>query len=378
MPRTGENIYKRKDGRWEGRYIKERTGSKTSYGYVYGKSYKEVKIRLIQLKAEWEKKRAEEKTLMEDDKFSNIASVWLAISKPLFKESTLVKYKNLLRLYILPSIGDDWISEITDEKIHVLCSDLLNTGGAKKTGLSPKTVTDVLSLLRSIQKYALSRNMKATPISCSCPIKHSQKQLRVLSFQEHKLLYNYLKSNLTLSNLGIILCLFTGIRIGELCALKWSDISITEKTLYVHQTMQRLHAEGSNPAKTQILLSAPKSPCSIRLIPLPTHLMEWILPMQKHPDSFFLTGDTEKFIEPRRMQYHFKRVLKTCDIPDANFHVLRHTFATRCIESGFDLKSLSEILGHSNVNITLNRYVHPTLELKRENMSKMFEQFSVT
>ena len=377
MPRTGENIYKRKDGRWEGRYIKGHTGSKTSYGYIYGKSYKEVKVRLIQLKAEWDQKQKEQRKALEDDKLSNIASAWIEISSPLFKKSTIVKYKNLLHLYIFPAIGDCLISEITNEKVHIFCSDLLKNGGAKGTGLSPKTVTDVLSLLRSIQKYALSRNMKVNTISCSCPIKGPKKHLRVFSLQEQHLLYDYLKSDLTPCNLGIMLCLFTGIRIGELCALKWCDISISEKTLHIHQTMQRLHVENCDTAKTQILLSAPKSPCSIRFIPIPNHLMDWLLPMQKHPDSFFLTGDTRKFIEPRRMQYYFKHVLKACGIPDANFHILRHTFATRCIEIGFDLKSLSEILGHANVNITLNRYVHPTLELKRENMSKMFEQFSV-
>ena len=377
MPRTGENIYKRKDGRWEGRYIKNRIGSKTSYGYIYGKSYKEVKLRLIKSKAEWEQSKSKQNTMTDDAVFFQIASAWLNSTESFLKESTIIKYKNMLRLYILPAVGDCKLSQITNEKILLFCNDLLNTGGAKKSGLSPKTVTDILSLLRSIQKYALNQNMQITPIPYSCPIRQVQKPLRVFSIPEQMLLCDYLKSDPTLCNLGILLCLFTGIRLGELCALTWGDISVSEQTLHIRRTMQRLHIEGSDTAKTKILLTSPKSPCSNRFIPIPGHFMEYLIPMEKQPDSFFLTGEPAKFIEPRRMQYHFKHVLAACGIPDANFHILRHTFATRCTESGFDLKSLSEILGHANVNITLNRYVHPTLEAKRENMTKMYEQFSV-
>lgn len=347
MPRTGKNIYKRKDGKWEGRCARKRIDS------------------------------ADSKSLPADDTLADIASEWFKISMPLFKESTSVKYKNMLRLYILPAIGDCPISEITNETIRAFCNDLLHAGGAKKSGLSPKSVADILSLLRNIQKYALSQNMNTALSAFSCPVKHAQKQLRIFSRREQTLLCNYLKSDMTLCNLGVILCLFTGIRLGELCALKWGDISITEKTIHIQRTMQRLHTDDSRTAKTRILLSSPKSPCSIRFIPLPDPLMECLIPMQKHPDSFFLTGEAATFIEPRRMQYHFKRILNACGIQAANFHMLRHTFATRCIESGFDLKSLSEILGHANVNITLNRYVHPTLELKRAHMAKMFEPFSV-
>lgn len=386
MPRTGENIYKRKDGRWEGRYLKKTAASKSSYGYVYGKSYRDVKSRLSKAKAEWELQQSAiaEKT---DDTLSHVAAAWLEDSRGFFKESTYVKYRNLLNSYILPPLGNCFISKITNEKIYELSCSLLKSGGRKAAGLSPKTVSDILSLLKSIQKYAFNKNMAASHISCSLPVKQPLKQLRVFTVPEQRTLTGYLKKDLTLSNLGVLLCLFTGIRIGELCALKWEDISLRDRTISIHQTMQRLPQDGGElpqdnggtekTARTKILISAPKSDCSVRVIPLPDIIMEELAQMRQASNSYFLTGDPKKYTEPRTMQNRFKAILKTCGIHDANFHTLRHTFATRCIEAGFDTKSLSEILGHANVNITLNRYVHPTMEQKQKNMSRLSELFSV-
>ena len=142
--------------------------------------------------------------------------------------------------YILPVVGSYYINEITNDIIYTLGYDLLQSGGRKESGLSAKTVSDCLFLLRSIQKYAIERNIEVNFSICHFQIKHSQKELRVFTLKEHQILYQYLKANRTFSNLGILLCLFTGIRVGELCALKWEDISITERTLYIHKTMQRL------------------------------------------------------------------------------------------------------------------------------------------
>lgn len=378
MPRTGENIYKRKDGRWEGRFLKEYSAGKSHYGYVYGKSHKEAKTKLLQAQAKWSEKHSKAVSEKEDEMLSSLADCWIECHKSFFKESTLVKYQNLLRCYILPELGGCHISEINHDKLIIFSYRLLDCGGVKGRGLSPKTVSDCLALLRSIQKYAANKNMDVKNISCCVPVRRSQKQLRVFSIQEQQQLCEYLKNNMTLSNLGILLCLFTGLRIGELCALKWKDISFTEKTIYVHQTMQRLHTDDSNDTrKTKILISTPKSQCSIRIVPLPDIVMNEIASVYQSADSYFLTGEKGKFLEPRTMQNRFKKVLRECGIANANFHTLRHTFATRCVEVGFDIKSLSEILGHANVNITLNRYVHPTMELKRENMSKLSERFSV-
>ena len=141
--------------------------------------------------------------------------------------------------------------------------------------------------------------------------------------------------------------------------MKWEDISPVEQTLSVHQSMQRIQLQNDpDGKKTKILISTPKSQCSIRTIPLAERLAIYLLAHRKSSESYVLTGTT-RYVEPRSLQNHFKKVMDQCEIPDANFHCLRHSFATRCIETGFDIKSLSEILGHSTVNITMNRYVHP-------------------
>lgn len=201
--------------------------------------------------------------------------------------------------------------------------------------------------------------------------------MRVLSRIEQKQLSEYLVKNLSCSNLGIMVCLYTGIRIGEVCALKWKDISFDEQILYIHKTMQRIQKQDDGAEKTKIIITEPKRTCSIRIIPLPDELFKLLKENRNSDDTFLLTGHHKYYIEPRTMQNRFKTVVKNCNIEEANFHALRHTFATRCVELGFDIKSLSEILGHASVNITLNRYVHPSMKLKQRNMNKLSDLFAV-
>ena len=195
---------------------------------------------------------------------------------------------------------------------------------------------------------------------------------------EQELLLTYIKNNPTLINVGIMISLFTGIRIGELCALQWKDISIETKTISINKTLQRIQTPNG-PTKTAITISEPKSNCSIREIPIPDILIEFLILANSTSNSTlsYVLTNNQKYAEPRTVQNHFKLVISSCHIADANFHALRHTFATRCIEVGFDIKSLSEILGHANVNITLNRYVHPSMDLKKKNMDKLSSLFSV-
>jgi integrase len=195
--------------------------------------------------------------------------------------------------------------------------------------------------------------------------------MRVLSRVEQDKLCRYISAHPDGYTLGILVCLFMGLRVGEICALRWEDISFEEQTIYVHQTMQRIQNVSGEGAKTRILISSPKSPCSNRIIPIPDKLLPLLQTYQRASSGFFLTNSCKKFVEPRLMQQHFGEVLALSGIAPANFHALRHTFATRCVELGVDVKSLSEILGHSNVTITLNRYVHPSMELKKENMNRL-------
>lgn len=304
--------------------------------------------------------------------FETLAYEWLNNASLQLKDSTVIKYTNLLTKYILPTLNDELISNISREKVNNLCNNLLSSGGKDGNGLSPKTVTCSLSLIKVIFKYASEEKNISTDNLNSISIKNSTKPMRVLSIIEQQKLSNYLFNNMSLTNIGILICLYTGIRLGEVCALKWEDILVKEHCIYINKTMQRLqNNDDSIPSKTIILIANPKSECSIRKIPLPKEIYDVLVSMNYSDDSYLLTGCSDKVIEPRTMQNKFKKVLMACGISNANFHCLRHTFATRCIELGFDLKSLSEILGHSSVNITLNRYVHPSMELKQKNMDKL-------
>ena len=376
MPRRGENIYKRKDGRWEGRYIKARSATgKAVYGYVYAHTYKEVKTKLTNILLQLKDPIA--KIPIEHECFQAIAMEWFETVKDQIKESTSNKYWNSLKLYILPEFGKAELHELTYEFINERCNHLLLEGGKNGQGLSPKTVSDILSLIRNILQYA-SRQGKVIPCNAhSIHVKRPAKELRVLSMNEQRRLCDYLYTDLCSYNIGILLCLFTGLRVGEICALRWEDISISDKTIHVHHTLQRIQNRSGEGAKTRIVITTPKSACSIRLIPIPNELIELLVLYQKSSSGYLLTNSEHKYVEPRIMQNHLKKVLRESAIAPANYHALRHTFATRCIELGFDIKSLSEILGHASVNITMNRYVHPSMELKKENMQKLASLLAV-
>lgn len=367
MPKKGENIYKRKDGRWEGRYIKARTSTgKIVYGYVYSKTYRETKIKLKEKSS-----NINRFTQPQTQLFATIASEWFESIKAYTKISTQNKYYNLLTLYILPQYGNQTFDAMTYEFIESYCRFLLKSGGKKEQGLSSKTVNDVLSIIRSIIKFASKKGIYVACDPRTIQIKQDSKPIRVLNIVEQKQLCTYILKNPAPCNLGILVCLFTGLRIGEICALRWEDISLLERTIYIHQTLQRVQNLSANVPKTKIIITTPKSACSIRTIPLPDELYNILIKHQKASVGYLLTNDDNEFVEPRTLQNKFKKILKDVHITDTNFHTLRHTFATRCIELGFDIKSLSEILGHATVNITMNRYVHPTLEMKKKNMQKL-------
>lgn len=375
MPRKGENIYKRKDGRWEGRYIKGRSPSgKALYGYVYAPSYKAVKSKLlmsastVRLSGQDFQK---EKTLL----FRDLASIWFQHISPGVKESTWIKYQNIWNVYIAPKMQNLYVSEITQNMLETFCQDLMGSGGKNGAGLSAKTTSDILSVIKNMLRF--SEKLGCAPgNSYSVMIRQAPKPLRILTSQEQQHLCHYLYTHREIKNLGILLCLYTGIRVGEICALQWKDISLSDETIYIHQTMQRLQTNQERP-RTKVTVTSPKSKSSIRVIPLPKDLLSLLMECGLPQTGYFLTGSETKYVEPRSMQNQFKRVIQACGIPDANFHSLRHTFATRCVELSFDAKTLSELLGHASVNITMNRYVHPTMEMKRASMQRLTIPFPV-
>ncbi|MDU2006890.1 MAG: tyrosine-type recombinase/integrase [Lachnospiraceae bacterium] len=368
MSKKGENIYKRKDGRWEGRYIKSRTESgKIIYGYVYARSYREAK----------EKQKAKiasytsQITNKNEHVFSYIASEWFESIKLHTKTSTQNKYHNMLTNYILPEYGNQPFNTITYEFIEAHCKFLLESEGKKGNGLSTKTVSDVLAIIRNISKFAIRKGIYVANDANAVQIRQDIKPMRVLNKAEQRQLCEYILKRPEACSIGILVCMFTGLRIGEICALRWEDISFSDQSIYIHHTLQRIQMHRGHGAKTEVIVTTPKSSCSIRKIPLPDEILEILVLNKKASSGYVLTNDEYKFIEPRTMQNKFKKILKAAGIENANFHALRHTFATRCVELGFDVKSLSEILGHATVNITMNRYVHPTYEMKKENMKKL-------
>ncbi len=302
---------------------------------------------------------------------SEYAEKWLDNAKYQVKESTYMKYWNLLYSYIIPELGGMQWHTLNREAVECFCSKMLSAGGKKESGLTAKTVGDIMSVLRQIFRYAVGHGAAATFDISSITVKKEQKETKVLTEKEQRKLYRYLCSDHSNRNLGLLICMFTGLRLGEICALRWEDISFSEQTIFVHRTMQRIQTKDDRERKTRIIITSPKSGNSVRRIPIPRELIRILFSYRKKQSGYILTGSPDTFVEPRTMERYFEKVLRQAGIGHINFHALRHTFATRCVEMDFDVKSLSEILGHSNVNITLNRYVHPTMELKRSNMQKL-------
>lgn len=305
------------------------------------------------------------------DTLAAYAEKWLDAMKVKIKESTYMKYWNLLHSYILPELGATKWGALDRESIEAFCGRMFTSGGKKDHGLSPKTVTDTLSVLRRIFRYAYDHGASMPFDLSSVAVKKEQKEMKYLSRKQQEKLDRYLRSNLSDRNLGLLLCMFTGLRLGEVCALTWDDISFSEQTVCVRRTMQRVQTKDDPQRKTKIIITSPKSGSSARKIPIPRELMKILFHYRKGRKGYILTGRQDVYVEPRTMERYLDKVLKKLGMEHVNFHALRHTFATRCIEMDFDAKSLSEILGHADVGITLDRYVHPTMELKRNNMQKL-------
>ena len=372
MSRRGENIYKRKDGRWEGRYIKDHTANnKAKYGYVYGKTYSEVKEKLIRAKST--PGRSENKHKTKTISLNEILTLWLLSVQRNVKEATYARYHHLVEAHIRPELGDYSVDQITPTVVECYINELLAHGRLDgKGGLSSKTATEILTIIKTSIDHAQHLGYGIPLPLSKINIKKKENRIRVLSATEQQQLEKVLLTNIDTVKFGVLLSLYTGIRLGELCALRWDCVDLKTGVIKVQQTMQRIqNTDPTEERRTKIIFTDPKTQNSARVIPLPAAMLLLANSFQATSNSFVLTGSPEKYIEPRTMQNHFKRIIRESGISDANYHALRHTFATRCVEVGFEIKTLSEILGHATVNITLNRYVHSSFELKRQNMNKL-------
>ena len=264
MPKKGENIYKRKDGRWEGRYIRFRNvGGKTKYGYIYGKSYAEVKQKLMTAKAMVQPHNEARGKL--PGTYSQLLDDWLHSSKITVKDSTYARYAHLIHKHIKPHLGDLQLSQLPSQIIEEFIAVKLKTGRVDgRGGLAPKTVTDMLTVLKSTIEYAKCNNYDICCNLKKLSIKKDDVEMRVLTQAEQTALVGTILNDMDLYKFGVLLSLYTGIRIGELCALKWEDMCLSDSVMKIRKTMQRIQeTDGSAIHKTKVIITAPKSKCSV-------------------------------------------------------------------------------------------------------------------
>lgn len=304
--------------------------------------------------------------MVEKKKIKEIVDLWKLDKKQYVKKSTYSAYLLLVENHLLPAFGE--MDEITEGDVQHFVFSKLNEG------LSQKSIKDILIVLKMVLRFGVKhRYLDYQEIDIKFPTEREVKDLEVLSISNQKKLLNFLRENFTFKNLGVFITLNTGMRIGEMCGLMWDDIDTDSGIIKVRRTVQRIYIiEESGERHTEISIDTPKTKNSIRDIPMTTELLKILKPLKKVVnDNYFLLTNEAKPTEPRTYRNYYKRILKKLEIPYLKFHGLRHSFATRCVESKCDYKTVSVILGHSNISTTLNLYVHPNLEQKKKCIDQM-------
>lgn len=369
MAKRGDNIRKRKDGRWEGRYKKGRAADGSIiYGSVYGKTYKEVKEKMTSIIShplQPATPKGQGKT------FGEVLNLWMDNNRARLKGGTINKYQNLIDTHIMPELGLTKINELSATRINTFLDHKISRGRVDGSGgLSASYVRSIMLVINAAIKYAVSEQLclpLKTPI---CKPSVDKTELSILSSEEQKKLETSLLNNFDLTGAGIYISLHTGLRIGEVCSLAWNDIDMNKRVIHVRHTVARIRS-GNSAGSTILTIDTPKTKASKRDIPISSTLLPILLKLKTLSSKGFLLTGTSEFIKPRTFEYRYHKILDDCGIAPVNYHALRHTFATRCVEAGVDIKSLSEILGHGNVSVTLNTYVHSSLEMKRNQLEKL-------
>ncbi len=299
---------------------------------------------------------------METKLFKEVAAEWIDAKHKLVKHSTFCAYNLILHTHLLPLLGDNTVTTETEAQKMVI--DKLNAGFARKT------VRDILATLKAIVKYG-TKHYGWPPISWEIeyPTETTAKELPILTIANQRKLMKHLLESPTAQNIGVMMALCTGMRIGEVCALKWADVDMQSRTIIVRSTIGRIYDYEKK--ATELLLTSPKTRSSNREIPISRELLTALRTIRKTaPNALYVVGCGEIAKEPRTYRDYFTRLLTRLNIPKIVFHGLRHTFATRCIECQCDYKTVSTILGHSNVSTTLNLYVHPNYDQKKRCIDK--------
>ncbi|MBL6443128.1 tyrosine-type recombinase/integrase [Eubacterium ventriosum] len=303
--------------------------------------------------------------MVKEKTINQITEEWKEEKKKYVKKSTYAAYQLLIQNHIKPYFGD--LYEVNEEKVQQFVFDKLDAG------LSEKTIRDIIIVLKMILKFGIKNGyLEYVQIDAKFPSKQEKKNLDVLSKADQKKFMEHLRNNFTFKNLGIFICLSTGMRIGEICGLRWCDVDTAEGVIKVRHTLQRIYIIEGETRHTELLLDTPKTANSVRDIPMSSELLKMLKSLNKVVnENYYVISNDIKPIEPRTYRNYYKKLCKQLDIPELKFHGLRHSFATRCIESKADYKTVSVLLGHSNISTTLNLYVHPNKEQKKKTIDKM-------
>lgn len=298
--------------------------------------------------------------------FNELTERWLDYKQQFVKPSTISVYALIIENHLLPAFTDQ--EEITEENVQDFTLKKI------RSGLSNKTVRDMLIVLKMIMKFgSKNKYLSYTEWDIHFPVEHDKREIEVFTISHQKQIIQYVKENFTFRNLGILVCLYTGVRIGEVCALKWEDINFENNVISINKTLERIYFRNKIRKYTQIIVGPPKTKNSIRNIPICKDLQRLIRPLKHivNPQYYILSNEMTP-IEPRTYRNYYKQLMCKLNLPLLKFHALRHSFATRCIESNCDYKTVSVLLGHSNISTTLNLYVHPDMEQKKKCIDKMF------
>ncbi len=366
MARRGENIYHRKDGRWEARIPNGVTeNGRRKYRSIYGKSYSEVKEKAREQGQQIIQESTKEKSIT----IEKAMEIWMRDKQPEWKVSTYSCYRQIAQKQIFPQLGQIPIAQMDN---HIL-NDFIAQKRRGKNKLSDSYIRDMTRMLVQCLHYLQNSYGYKIPCRLSAlkPRYKVKKQLPDVATLEK--LMDYLLTNVKEGDgtcLGILLSCYTGLRIGELCALRWQDFDLETGILHVNRNIQRMTVYEDGKAISKVVFGTPKSINSLRDIPIPPTMLELLKAQSGLAEEYLIRGRNAPYAEPRTLQYRFRNILEQCGIPYFNFHMLRHLFATRCVSLGFDTNSVSELLGHSNIQTTLELYVHSSDERKRELMSK--------
>ena len=292
---------------------------------------------------------------------------WLLEKKNYIKESTYANYSNNIFNHIIPKLGNYYLNELNHKIIQDFLLELSKNGRKDNNGgLAEKTIKDITIIIKgSIKKGINEDKIKHIELTFNYPKDNKENKLYVLTKREQNKITSYVLENINSRNIGLLISLYSGIRIGELCALRWEDVDFKKNCLTINKTIQRVYIKDKDKNISKVIITTPKTKNANREIPINKDFLEILKKVKSDKKYYILTGN-EKYIEPRTYRKYFNKVLDELRIKHFNFHSLRHTFATNCISLGVDYKTVSELLGHANVNITLNLYVHPRYSQKKK------------